>query len=198
MTIFTLAIAGGIASGKTTATKYLHKHGAVILDADVIARDITSNDHEIIASIAGKFGKGILYPDGSLNRAKIRNIIFNDLDSKLWLEELLHPIIKAKLLAQKSAITSKSCIIALPLLTASSKESYGIDMICTIVSDKNLRISRLMARDKITKKEAEIIIANQISDEELIALSDKIITNNASVDLLYQELKQLQNLIVEK
>ena len=198
MAIFTVAIAGGIAAGKTIATEYFRNAGVPVLDADVTARDITTNNKAVINTLVKHFGTAILQKDNALNRAKLRDIIFHDKKAKLWLEQLLHPKIQTEILKQKSLLKSSYCIIALPLIHTSSRAIYSLDMVCSIISNENLRTRRLMQRDQITMSAAKTIIATQISDAELTALSDKVITNNADLESLYKSLEQLHKFILQQ
>jgi dephospho-CoA kinase len=198
MTIFTVAIGGGIAAGKTTATEYFSNIGTPILDADIVATDLTTTNTAVITAITTYFGQDILGSNNYLDRAKLRNIIFHDKAAKLWLEKLLHPKIQATIIAKRSLLNSSFCIIALPIIHANSRKIYGIDMICSLISNEDLRISRLVKRDLITTTAAKAIIANQISDTELAALSDTIITNNDDLTALYDNLKQLHKLILQQ
>jgi dephospho-CoA kinase len=101
---FILGITGGIASGKTTATKTLESLGVEIVDADIIARNVVSNDYSnnssALAKIVDHFGPAILLASGELDRARLRDIIFADPTEKRWLENLLHPIVRKQIIQQ--------------------------------------------------------------------------------------------------
>lgn len=198
MAIFTVAISGGIAAGKTTATEYFSNIGAPILDADIIAKDITTTNKEVINAIDNHFGTAVFEANKTLNRAKLRTIIFHDKAAKLWLENLLHPKIQAAIIAKKSQLNSRFCIIALPLINKNSRKIYGIDMICSLISKQDLRIARMVKRDNVTTATAKAIIASQISDVELNALSDITIINNTDIAALQSNIKQLHKLILQK
>ena len=103
-TAFVVGVTGGIGSGKTAATDFFAQKGINIVDADVVARQVVEPGNSALDSIAQRFGKSILKEDGRLNRRQLRHIIFADTAEKVWLEQLLHPIIRQQLVLDQSLI----------------------------------------------------------------------------------------------
>ena len=116
MSNWILGLTGGIGAGKTLVSNHLAALGIEIVDADVIARDVVAIGSDGLNAIEQHFGKTILLDDGSLNRAKLREIIFADSEQKNWLNNLMHPLIRQNITAQLDAATSPYVVLSAPLL----------------------------------------------------------------------------------
>lgn len=178
-----ICLTGGIASGKTLAVNYIFDYCAkakktiVFFDADQIAREVLQNDGSLLEKIAHHFGKNILKLDGTLNRPKMREIVFHNEEEKKVLEDILHPAIFAriqKLIAENEE--QDVVCIALPLYFE-TKHNLFFDAVVSIIAEKACQKERLIKRDKISPQLAEKIIDSQIDNEYRKKHSDFIVEN---------------------
>ena len=176
--MFTVGITGGIATGKSTATDFFVKKGIDIIDADEISRNLQKKGQAGYEAIIEKYGSKVLMPDESLDRAKLREIAFKKQADKKWLEELMHPLIREKIIEGFSNINSKWAIYSAPLWGPRNK----FNRVLVIDAPENLQIERIANRDKSTKKIAESIIKNQMNRNERISYSDDLLINDGSVE----------------
>lgn len=181
-----IGLTGGIGSGKSLAGSLFNELGIMTIDADRVAQQITSPGTDFFSSILSHFGPEFLTEDNHLDRRKLRDIIFNEPNERQWLEDLLHPAIRATLNEQINVANTPYVIAIIPLLTRTSKLSF-IDRTLLIDASQELQIERAMLRDNMTKEQALKIINAQSSRQEKIAIADDIIiNNNDSDDLKYK------------
>ncbi|MGD9107646.1 MAG: dephospho-CoA kinase [Gammaproteobacteria bacterium] len=190
---FVIGLTGGIGSGKSTVAKLFAKLNVDIVDADEIAREIVQPPSELLDKIVVKFGEKILHDDGSLNRAKMREIIFNDLHAKKWLENLLHPIIYQHMYQQILATKSPYCIVIIPLLIE-SHIPYPIDRILVVDSIEEQQIKRIMQRDHTSEQAVKDIIKTQAASSERLKIADDVIENTKDEKYLQQQVEMLHKL----
>lgn len=172
-----VGLTGGIASGKTTVAALFQELGVPIIDADEIARDITVHNAQVREAIAGHFGDNLMNPDGSIDRRKLRELVFQYPRERQWLETLLHPLILEIMENQVKKTKYPYCICAIPLLV----ESYGLEFIQRILvvhATQETQLKRAMARDEATQEAIEKIIASQTSPEKRLSRADDIIEND--------------------
>ncbi len=174
-----IGLTGGIGSGKTTVSTLFEELGVDIVDADIVARDVVAIGSPALAQIKQTFGEQVLLADGSLNRAKLRTIVFNNEADKQWLNNLLHPLIREAILTQLKATTSPYCLLVAPLLLENKLETY-VDRILVIDVAVETQIERTLTRDTSKRAEIEAIIASQISRENRLAAADDVIDNSTS------------------
>lgn len=185
MANFIVGLTGGIGSGKTTVANMFAELGINLIDADVIARGMVAAKSPTLAKIAAHFGEHFLLADGSLNRAKLRIKIFTDSnegrESKRWLDNLLHPLIRQQLIQELKSATSHYCILIAPLLIENNLTEI-VDRNLIIDIDEQTQITRTMNRDNNSRTLVENILNHQISRQQRLSVADDIIDNN-SVDL---------------
>lgn len=174
---YTVALTGGIGSGKSTVAHAFAQYGVDVIDADVIARQVVEPGQPALAAIAARFGRPILQADGALNRAALRQTIFNAPAEKAWLNQLLHPLIHAETRRQIAASRSAWCLWVVPLLVENHLEKLA-DRVLVVDVDPAVQIERTIARDRITREQAEKIIAAQATREARLAVADDIIENS--------------------
>jgi dephospho-CoA kinase len=185
-----VGLTGGIGSGKSTVARYFEELDAPVIDADVVAREVTEQGQPGYLAITLKFGDSILQPSGDIDRKKLREIIFKDSESKKWLEDLLHPLIRQTIAETIVNLQFPYCIIAIPLLVET--KSYDlIDRVLVVESDIELQIQRTMARDGISEEEALSIIDSQASSAHRRQFAQDIIYNNGDLHQLRLEVNQL-------
>ncbi|MCF6435320.1 dephospho-CoA kinase [Pseudoalteromonas sp. MMG022] len=195
MSNWVLGLTGGIGVGKTAVSNALADKGIVIVDADVIAKDVVAKGSPGLNAIANQFGADMLLPDGSLNRAKLRELIFADERAKTWLEQLLHPMIRSEILAQLNQAKGPYVVLSAPLLFENN-----LDALCdhTLLVDvpEHIQIARTAARDHVPTEQVEKIITAQMSRSEKQKRANTILNNDKSLTDMYNELELLhQNFV---
>lgn len=188
MSDFIVGLTGGIASGKSALTAEFEKLGVPVIDADVVARRVVEPG-PILDAITERFGRGILLPDGTLDRQALRQIVFADATQRRALEAITHPAIRAELQRAALAAEGPYVIVAIPLLAeAGGRKAYPwLDRILVIDAQISIQHARLMRRDDITSELADRMIAAQASREKRLELSDDTVKNDGnSVDLQQQ------------
>ena len=178
-----IGLTGGIASGKTTITNYIRKHKNIpILDADNLSRELIKPNTYGYTKILDYFGNKIIDNKNNservINRKLLRKIIFENSESKEWIEKLLHPLIKEKMIEESSQYkNNKTIVMVIPLLFEAKFEDICTE-IWLVKCPKEVQKKRLMKRDKISEKEAYESINLQLSFEEKRKFSDIILDNS--------------------
>ena len=175
--MYVVGLTGGIASGKTTVADLIAAKGIHLVDADIVARDVVAIGSDGLAQISLHFGESILLDDGSLNRALLREKIFSDNANKQWLNNLLHPMIHAKLLTQLAASKSAYTLLVAPLLVENNLTTL-CDHVLVVDVEEQVQIDRTMARDKVSLQQANAILKSQASREHRLAAADSVVVNN--------------------
>jgi len=188
-----IGLTGGIGSGKSTVADLFAKHGVPIIDADIIARDVTLPKQPAFEKISAHFGNDILQADGTLNRRKLRTLIFQHEDERRWLENLLHPLIMTKIKQQIDALTAPYCIAVIPLLFEIDPVEF-IDRTLLIDTDEPLQVDRVIARDHTEKQQIEAILKSQASRPDRLAKAHDVITNNGTLADLNPEVEKLHQM----
>lgn len=191
--MFVVGLTGGIGSGKSTATRSFSTLGINIIDADVIARDVVSVGSQALTEIANHFGPDVLLADGNLDRNKVRDIIFSDPQAKKWLESLLHPKIRKKILDEIELSHSIYTIVSAPLLIETGLDQI-VDRVLVVDIPEAIQIERTALRDKISNKQVETIILSQVNRETRLQRADDIIDNSGSVEETKAQVEKLHNI----
>lgn len=185
-----IGLTGGIGSGKTTVAKLFTERGITVIDTDQLARDVTQRGQPALKEIESKFGSSILQPDGSLNRNALRKIIFADDNNRIWLENLLHPLIRQEMDAQVKLARSPYCIVVIPLLL--EKEfKHNIDRVLIVDTSESEQIKRTQLRDNATADEIKAIIKTQVTRPKRLEAADDIIENNGTRANLVSQVNNL-------
>ncbi len=191
-----IGLTGGIASGKTTITNYIRKYKKIpILDADNLSRELMKPNTYGYKKILDYFGNQIIdkknNSEKEINRKLLRNIIFKHSESKKWMEKLLHPLIKEKMIQECNQYKNNQTIImVIPLLFEARYEDICTE-IWLVKCPREIQQKRLIIRDKISKKEAYDTINLQLSFEEKSKLSDIILDNSDNQNKWVNTIKEL-------
>lgn len=185
-----LGLTGGIGCGKSAVSAMFEQLGITVVDADIIARQVVAPNSNGLAAISEHFGTIVLNPDGSLNRAKLREIIFADNAQKTWLNNLLHPLIREKTLNDLSTANSAYVVLVAPLLFENGLEQY-CDRTLIIDVPVAVQLERTIARDNINEQQALSIIAAQMSREDKLHRADDVVDNNQPLALVAIVIQQL-------
>lgn len=185
-----IGLTGGIASGKSTVCNIFAKLGAAIIDADVIAKQICQQGMPTYQQIVTHFGKGILLETGDLNRAALRQIIFQNIDAKKALETIVHPQVRQALTSHLKQSPAAVTIVAVPLLIEAEMQDM-FDRILLVTANYNTQLTRLLARETISETLAGQMISAQIDDQQRLHYADDIIDNNGDVEKLTGQIEKL-------
>lgn len=184
-TPFRVGLTGGIASGKTTVANTLAALGARVIDTDAIAREAVAPGQAALAELEQHFGSAIITADGSLDRRRLREMVFADAAARHELEAILHPRIRVETLRQADAGGGLYQVIVVPLLTRSELRA-AMDRILLVDCRQNTRIQRLVARDAESAEQARRILKAQASRREYLAIADDVIDNSGTLAALRQ------------
>lgn len=188
-----VGLTGGIGSGKSAVAQLFAEHGVPIIDTDMIAREVTQAGTKLYASIVKHFGETICLPDGSLNRAQLRDIIFADPKQRLWLESLLHPWIRKEMEQRINLLAVPYCIAVVPLLF--EVEFYSlINRILVVDAPETLQIERVTTRDNITPIKVQAIIDTQANRKDRVARAHDVIVNDGKLEDLYPQVEKLHKM----
>lgn len=185
-----IGLTGGIGSGKSAASRFFQELGITVADSDLAARVVVEPGQPALLNIAQHFGAKVINPDGQLNRAELREIIFKDPTEKQWLETLLHPLIAAEIDRQLQQSSSPYTILASPLLLE-TEQWRKVNRVLAVDVSEELQLSRSCSRDGNTEAQINSIIAAQISRPERLKRSDDIIDNSGTIEHLQQQVKSL-------
>lgn len=188
--VYTVAITGGIGSGKTTVANKFAQLGITVIDADIIARTVVKPEKNALKSIVQHFGPSMLLSDGTLNRRALRERIFASPQEKAWLNALLHPLIHQETQDQIARATSDYVLWVVPLLVENQLHKKA-DRVLVVDVEPDVQIIRTMQRDNVSRKHAEQIIAAQASRETRLAIADDVIDNSGRPDAVDGEVKRL-------
>ena len=187
-----IALTGGIGSGKTTVTEYFRDLNVIILDADEISHKLTKNNPLILGEIEEAFGRMVMNIDNSLNRHALRQLVFNDVESRKQLEAILHPAIQQDMESSARRIEEAYCIFSIPLLIEIKRE-LDFDRVMVVETPIDIRRKRIKKRSKLSDKEIDAILTTQSSDIERRRIADDLILNNGSKEELFEKIKKLNS-----
>lgn len=192
-----IGLTGGIGAGKSTVTDFLAKQNIPVIDTDQIARETVQPNSPVLKEVVNYFGKQCLNSDGTLNRAKLREIIFNDAAAKQALESILHPLIQKKTLQQITQYKKSApayIIVAIPLLIETIKKTTRpgyIDEIWVVDCLEEQQIERASKRDKSNIDLIQKIIGQQATREDRLRYADQVINNNGALETLENQIQTL-------
>ena len=192
-----VGITGGIGSGKTALTDWLSTQGIVIVDADLAARVVVEPGQPALAEISAQFGQEYLLPDGQLDRAALRKLVFADDAKRRTLESITHPRIRDELTRQIAAAQSPYVVLSSPLLLESG-QSEMVDLSVVVDVPEAVQIERTMARDQNDRALVEQIMAAQLDRDTRISRADIVIDNSGSLEALHLRGAQLHRTLLAR
>lgn len=194
---FIVGLTGGIGSGKSTVADLFTTHGIALVDTDRIAHELTIPGGAAMPAIEQAFGGAVIAPDGRLDRAAMRALVFEQPDMRQRLEGILHPLIRRESERQVTAATSAYVILAVPLLVESGRWHERVHRVLVIDCLPQVQISRVMQRSGLAREQVEAIIAVQASRQQRLAAADDVIDNNGAPDALPGAVAQLHERYLE-
>jgi dephospho-CoA kinase len=172
-----IGLTGGIASGKTTVADLFTEFGATVIDTDRIARDVVMPGRPALAALTKALGSGILGPDGSLDRQRLRERIFRDAATRGIVEGILHPAIISELIRQADTASGPYQVLVIPLLVEGGRREL-VDRVLVVDCPEEQQIERLMRRDGETRENAARVLAAQATRDERLHAADDVIVND--------------------
>lgn len=192
MANFIVGLTGGIGSGKTTVANLFAEQGIVLVDADIIAREVVAKGSDGLKQIGDKFGPQMLTPEGTLNRAALREQIFHHPQDREWLNALLHPMIRSRMLEQLEMAASPYVIMVVPLLFENGLDKLADRTLVVDISPK-LQLQRTIERDMVSKEQVQNIINSQSDRQSRLDKADDVIDNQGEIDALQAQVLALHN-----
>ncbi len=192
-----IGLTGGIGSGKTAVSETFEKLGITVVDADLASRVVVEKGKPCLEEIAKHFGDDILNENDELNRAKLREIIFNSDSEKLWLESLLHPAIAEQIKDELNASKSPYTILVSPLLLETNQRDF-CDKVLVVDVPIELQMERTTKRDGVSEDQVKSIIKSQINRDERLQLADEIILNEGSIEDLEMIVRDLHEKLISE
>lgn len=177
-------LTGGIGTGKSTVALMLREEGIAVVDADKIARDIASRGKPVFEEIVRLFGRGILLPDGGIDRRKLGDIVFADAEKRAALEAITHPAIARDIAAALGRLESNGCAVAIveAALIHETGRKGRFEKVIAVRCGSDQQLRRLMVRDDITEEEARSRISSQMDPDLKARTSEIVIDNSGDLD----------------
>ena len=185
-----VGLTGGIASGKSLVAVELAERGAIIIDADLLAREVVKPGTPALAAIVERFGSEVLN-DGQLNRSRLAEIVFADPLARRDLERIVHPAVQARAVELERVADAAAVVVHVIPLLVETGQQQNFDFVVTVDVDQETQIQRLIARNRFSRAEAESRIAAQATREERRAAADVVLDNTGSVAQLREQIAAL-------
>ena len=176
--MFAVGLTGGIGSGKSTVADLFAAHGVPLVDTDLIAHRITAPHGIAMPQIAAEFGDSFVAADGSLDRARMRTLVFSDDGARRRLEGITHPLIRAETEREQREAQGPYVIVVVPLLVESGSWKTRVNRVLTVDCSVETQISRVMSRNGFSREQVLAIIARQATREARLVAADDIIDND--------------------
>ena len=187
--MFTVGLTGGIGSGKTTVARFFLDQNIEVINADEIARKVVEPGTAALSKIQERFGSEILINEKSLNRALLREKIFKDSRQRIWLENLLHPLIEGEITNLIAVAVSRYVILESPLLFETNQHKLVNRTLVVDVSPK-VQLERAILRDGASEETIKAIMDSQISRDDRTSLADDIVDNEQNFQSVRTQLKK--------
>jgi len=191
-----VALTGGIGSGKTAVTDYLSSLGVVILDADQFAHEVTARGEEAVDEIAKILGPAVLGPEGDLDRATVRKLVFADPEKRAALEAIVHPRVRQKMNEAAKRANTPYVIFSIPLLIETG-QAENFDHVVVVETPRELRAKRVLERSGLDQDAFSAIDDAQASDAARRRAASDIIRNDGSLQSLYAQVDALHQRLTD-
>ena len=189
---YRVGLTGGIGSGKSTVAGYFAECGATIIDSDVISHELTAPGGGAIPSLRAAFGDDCLDSRGALDRKRMRQIVFADSAARKQLESILHPLIRARMLAlAETSENAAYCMLVIPLLFETPDYQSLVQRTLLVDCAEATQLARAMQRSGLDQTTVRAIMAAQASRAERLKRADDVIVNEGSLDQLHENVRVL-------
>lgn len=189
--MLTIGLTGGIASGKSTVARRAASHGAVVIDADALAREVVEPGTPGLAAVSDAFGAGVLTADGSLHRPALGAVVFADPAARTRLNEIVHPLVARRTAELLAELPDDAVVVHDVPLLAENGLAPGYHLVIVVEAPVDLRVERLARARGMTPAEVRARIASQASDDERRAVADVVLANDATVGALEERVDVL-------
>ena len=185
-----IGLTGGIGSGKSTAAAGFVRHGAALIDADQIVRDLQQPGEKVFEEMLSKWGSGILTSDGQLDRQLVANIVFSNPEELTVLNEIVHPAVREEMTIRRRVHldTDNTVILEIPLLVESGYRNF--DAIVVVDVDTEIAVERLVKHRSFEEEDARKRIEKQVSRDSRTEIADYVIKNNSSIEAFEEEINK--------
>jgi dephospho-CoA kinase len=188
---FVVGLTGGIGSGKSAVADLFAARGVVVIDTDAIAHQLTAPGGAAMPAIGAEFGAAVATPEGALDRAAMRGIVFADTSARKRLEAILHPMIRSESERRLASADSPYAILMVPLLVESGDYRKRVDRVAVVDCREQTQIDRVMQRNGLSRPEVERILAAQATRAERLAAADDVIDNDGALAELAPRIERL-------
>jgi dephospho-CoA kinase len=189
--VLRVGLTGGIGAGKSEVSRRLAAQGAVVIDADAIAREVVAPGTEGLAAVTGEFGAGVLRQDGGLDRERLGEIVFADPAMLQRLNGIVHPLVGQRMAElEKDASTGAIIVHDVPLLAENNLGS-GYDLVVVVDTPRHIQLDRLIRQRGMSPDQAEARMAAQASREKRLAIADLVVDNSSSLAELDRQVGDL-------
>ena len=182
--VYCIGLTGGIGCGKSTVAHAFEALGATVIDTDAISHALTQTGAPGFQEIIREFGSSFVLPQGGLDRAKLRALVFSDATAKAKLEAILHPMIQTQVLSELQRCHSPYAIIVVPLLFETRNYLSNVQRKLVVDCDESSQVARTMTRSHLSEAEIRAIMANQLPRQQRLQLADDIISNESDLETL--------------
>ncbi|MEM9533897.1 MAG: dephospho-CoA kinase [Pseudomonadota bacterium] len=175
--MYRVGLTGGIASGKSTVARLFQDEGITLVDADRIAHEVVERGTPGLAQVVAAFGPQVLTDSGDLDRSRVRDLVFADVERRRQLEAIIHPLVRQEMARQVAAAQSPYTILDIPLLVESSDRA-SVDRVLVVDLPDDVQRQRLAARDGLDDRVVDQILAAQASRYDRLAVADDVVDNS--------------------
>ncbi len=178
-----VGLTGGIGAGKSAVARLLAEHGAVVIDADSIVRELQQPGTDVFRAIVDRFGSHVVAADGTLDRARMADIAFRNDDARSALNAIVHPAVYAVMSERIAALKDEDRVVVLDIpLLAEAGGSGGMDAVVVVEAEEDMRVARVVAERGLDPEDVRARMAAQASSEQREALADVVIRNNGTIE----------------
>jgi dephospho-CoA kinase len=189
--VYRVGLTGGIGAGKSEVSKRLAAHGAVIIDADAIAREVVEPGTPGLAQVVAAFGPEVLLPDGSLDRPRLGDIVFADPDLRARLNAIVHPLVGARMRELEESASPGSIVVHDVPLIAENNMASAYDLVVVVDVPPRLQLDRLVRHRDLTREQARARMAAQASREQRLGIAGIVVDNSGSLAELDRQVRDL-------
>jgi len=187
-----VGLTGGIGAGKSTVATLLAEHGAVVIDADSIVRELQQPGTEVFAAIVDRFGEHVVAADGTLDRERLADIVFRNDDARSALNAIVHPAVYSVMSERIAAVKDEDKVVVLDIpLLAEAGGGGGMDAVVVVEADEEMRVARVMSERGLDAEDVRARMAAQASSEQREALADVVIRNNGTPEDLRAQVEEV-------
>ena len=182
-----IGLTGGIGTGKTTVSNYLaNRYHLPVLDADIYAREAVQLGSPVLSKICDRYSLDVLLPDGTLNRQRLGEIVFNNSTEREWLEQQIHPYVRDRFHSELNTLDAPTVVLVVPLLFEAGMTDL-VSEIWVVSCSSEQQIERMMERDRLSLEHAQARLNSQLPIQDKIARAHVVLDNSSTLDALLKQ-----------